>query len=290
MDRAAELLPQDIRAALSTLTERERDAAEELRLNAGRRMSLLLPEGERDLGPVIASRTLDTVLETATRASAHTALDSVAGGYVTVRGGLRLGLSGEAVVKDGRIRSLRRLSSIAIRLPREARGCADGIMPALTRGGFRDTLIISPPGAGKTTLLREVVRLLSDGGMRVSLLDERGEAAAVWEGLPMLDVGRRTDVMSGAPKPEAAMLMLRSMSPRLLAMDEVSAPEDALAVETAAGCGVIILATCHASGVEDLKRRPLYRDMLSRGLFRRSVVIRRGADGRREYKVEELQP
>lgn len=287
-ESAAALLPPELRARVLALSPAARAAAEELRLRAGRGGSVLLPGGEADLGVRVTPEDLESVLETATRASAHTALEGVRAGFVTVRGGCRVGLCGEAAVRSGEIATLRSLSSLCIRIPGEVRGCAAGVWGALTRGGFTDTLIVSPPGAGKTTLLRELVRLLSDGGERVSLLDERGEAAAVWHGVPFFDVGARTDVMTGAPKKASAVSMLRSMSPTVLAMDEVTAPEDLEAVALAAGCGVRILAAVHGESASALARRPLYRELLALGVFRRAVDIRRRGDGGREYGVEEL--
>lgn len=283
--KAAALLPQELRAAALALPESVGNAAEELRLRAGREAGVLLPDGERGFGSrTVTVRDLETVLETATRASAHTALSAMSAGFVTVRGGCRVGLCGEAVVKDGAVSGIRRLSAVSLRIPRQAKGCADGIIGPLTAGGFTDTLIISPPGAGKTTLLRELVRLLSDGGARVSLIDERGEVAGVWEGEPELDVGRRTDIMTGAPKKEAAIMLIRAMSPEILAADEITSPEDVAAMAAAAGCGVKLLATAHAGSAGELAARPLYAELLALGVFRRSVTIRKRG-GVREYEV-----
>jgi stage III sporulation protein AA len=283
--KAAALLPQDLKTAALALPESVRSGAEELRLRAGREVSVLLPDGERGLGGRgVTVRDLETVLETATRASAHTALSATSAGFVTVRGGCRVGLCGEAVVKDGTVSGIRRLSGVSLRIPREVKGCADALFGPLTAGGFADTLIISPPGAGKTTLLRELVRLLSDGGARVSLLDERGEVAGVWEGVPELDVGRRTDVMTGAPKKEAAIMMIRAMAPEILAADEITSPEDVATVAAAAGCGVKLLATAHAGSAAELAERPLYAELLALGVFRRSVTIKKSG-GVRSYEV-----
>ena len=289
-EKAAALLPTDMREAALALPEDVRKRAEELRLRAGREAFVVLAEGERVLRcRRVAVRDLDNILETATRASAHTALSSVASGFVTVRGGCRLGLCGEAVVKDGRVAGIRRLSAISLRIPREVRGCADGLAGSLISSGFRDTLILSPPGAGKTTLLRELVRLLSEGGARVSLIDERSEVAGVWEGVPELDVGRRTDVMTGAPKKEAAIMLIRAMSPEILAADEITSPEDVEAIAAAAGCGVRILATAHAGSAKDLIQRPVYAKLMALNVFKKCVIIRkRGAV--REYEVGDFGP
>lgn len=286
-ENAAALLPGDIRDAARALPGGLKAGAEEFRLRTGLPPAVLTPEGERGIVQrTVTVRDLDSLLEAATRASAHTALESVAAGFVTVRGGCRVGLCGTVSESEGRILTIRRLSSAVIRIPREVKGCAGGIYPALTDGGFRDTLIISPPGAGKTTLLRELVRMLSST-YRVGLLDERGEVAGVWEGVPLFDVGPQTDVLTGADKRRGALMLLRSMNPQILAMDEITARGDLDALRTAAGCGVRLLATVHAFDRQDMLRRELYREILNCGIFERVVVIRRRG-ALREYEVTEL--
>ena len=124
--------------------------------------------------------------------------------------------------------------------------------------------------------------------MRVSLLDERGEVAGVWEGTPEFDLGPRTDVLTGADKRSGAAMLLRSMNPELLAMDEITSPEDLEAAALAAGCGVKLLASAHALGPEDMRRRGLYVRLLELGIFRRFVIIRPGPSGR-EYELREAE-
>ncbi len=286
-ENASALLPGDIRAAARALPGGLRASAEEFRLRAGAPPSVLTPEGERALVQrLVTVHDLDSLLESATRASAHTALESVAAGFVTVRGGCRVGLCGMVSESEGRVLTIRRLSSAAVRIPREATGCAAAVYPELTEGGFADTLIISPPGAGKTTLLRELVRLLS-GEYRVGLLDERGEVAGVWDGVPLFDIGPRTDVLTGADKRHGALMLLRSMNPQILAMDEITARDDLEALRLAAGCGVRLLATAHACDMADMHRRQLYREILDCGVFGRVVTIRRQGP-RRVYEVSEV--
>ena len=257
---------------------------EELRSALGA-TSRRLDDGEQTFGPALRPGELDSVLESATRASAHTALAASAAGYVPVRGGLRLGLCGEAVVKDGRCAGIRRISSLCLRIPHSVPGCADGVYPALVRGGFTDTLIISPPGAGKTTLLRELVRRLSDAGDRVGLADERGEVAGVWESESTFDVGSRTDIMTGAPRADAAMICCVN-DRRSAWTDHRGRGIDA--VLAASGCGVRLLATAHGADAAGIAQRALYGRLLGEGVFRRAVVIERGADGKRRYRVEEF--
>ncbi len=292
-ERAASVLPGPLRKSLHALGPDRLDALEELRLRRGLPMTALLPGGETETdGPPVGGEELRQVVENATQSSAHTALDKVCQGFVTLRGGHRLGLCGTVVRKDGQIATLRELSSLSVRVARAVEGLAGPLLPQLTEDGrFLSTLILAPPGAGKTTLLRDLVRALSDGEtgapLRVAVADERGEIAALWRGEPQLYVGRRTDVLDGCAKAEGLSILIRGMNPQAAAVDEITRPEDTQAVIEAAGCGVALIATAHGAGPDDLGRRPAYRELLAAGVFRRLVVLeRRGPE--RAARVEVL--
>ena len=283
---AAGLLPERIRRAAASLPAEICAAAEEVRLRCGAEPSLLLPEGETTLPQcgAVHSKDLSEVLERTTGSSLHAHADELRRGFLIARGGVRVGVCGTAVIADGHVSGLRALSSLCIRVPRQIRSAGEGVLPALGGGSV---LILSPPGGGKTTFLRELVRRSAESGLRVSLADERGEVAAVWEGVPQFDVGRCTDVLTGAPKAGAAMILLRAMNPQVIALDEITAEEDIKAIAGIAACGVGVYATAHASGVGDLSRRPLYRELMELGVFEKAVVIR-GTGRFRSYEVTAL--
>ena len=287
------VLPEHLRTGLRTLGLDRLSRLEEARLRRGFPMTALLPEGEIDTDtPPIGEEDLRQVLENATQSSAHTALDRVRQGFVTLRGGHRVGLCGSVVRRDGQIVTLRELSSLSIRVARPVAGQARTLLPQLMEhGAFASTLILAPPGAGKTTLLRELVRGLSDGDgvppLRVGVADERGEIAALWRGEPQLYVGRRTDVLDGCSKAEGLSILIRGMNPQVAAVDELGGGEDARAVAEAAGCGVAVVATVHGTGADGLRRRPACRALLELGVFRRLVVLERRG-GVRTARAEAL--
>lgn len=282
---AAQLLPERLWRAAYSLNEQQRQDCEEIRVRLGRPLaatvageivllgdSAVLPTGEE----------MDELLARATECSVHSYLDQLWQGYLTTRHGHRLGICGQ--FSQGETRLLRGLSSVNIRVARQVHGLAKEL-PFLKEPSFQNTLILAPPGAGKTTLLREMCRELSMR-FRVALADERYEIAACAGGEPRFNVGL-CDVLSAGNKGETIPMLLRSMSPQILAMDEITRAEDCESLLECAGCGCSLLATAHGSEIEDLHRRPAYRRLLDAGLFQQVILIRRSGRERR-YRLEAL--
>ena len=290
-DRAALLLPHNLRERARELKREERTSCEEFRLRLGYPASIVMPEGERNMGgDPVTKRELGFVLEAATGASVHSASSRLAEGFITAKGGFRVGLCGAVGLSGGEPGGFTSVSSAAIRISREHKGACVPIIDSVYSGGeVRSTLIISPPGGGKTTLLRDLVRYISDaaGGPRVGLCDERSEIAAFFDGEPTMDVGRRTDVLDGCPKARAVSMLLRSMNPGVIAIDEITAEEDAEAMTRAAHCGVKLIATAHAASRTELAERPIYRALLASGVFEELIIIRK-LGGRRSYLREAM--
>lgn len=283
-EKAIELLPQRLLTTQSRILASE---AEEFRLRAGRRATALVKGVETPISDaLVGSDDLNCVIERATSASVHTAQSSIAKGFINCAGGIRIGLCGTGVIDRGEVRGMRAISSLAIRIPHEIRGCGQAAIDRLAASSG-NVLILSPPGYGKTTFLRECIRQMSDAGQRVSVADERGELAAVYRGIPQFDLGKSSDVMSDVPKAQAVMMLLRAMNPQVIAMDEISSPEDIGAAETASGCGVRIIATAHAAGRSELQVRPIYKKLLEHGMFGSLIVIK-SCCGVRSYSYEEI--
>lgn len=295
-DQAVALLPLRWQRQVRQMPEEQRQAAEEIRLRSGQPLTVLLPGGEvqpGQEGEVVSSGDLEQMCDSLTGYSRYAVTDTLRHGYLTARGGFRIGVCGSAVMRQGVNTNLRDISSLIIRLSRERKGVAADLLPRLfPQGRVESTLILSPPGLGKTTLLRDLVRLLSDGAgelppHRVSVVDERGEIAVMQQGQAQMDVGRHTDVMDGCPKAIAIPMLLRAANPQVIAVDEITVQEDLGAMVGAAHCGVALLATVHAASPEELGSKPLFRELLETGVFSQAVTISAAAGGR-AYEVTAL--
>jgi stage III sporulation protein AA len=213
--------------------------------------------------------------------SLYTLEEELKEGYITLPGGHRVGLAGECLVEGGKLLRLKRITSLNIRIARELKGIGRAVLPYLLHEARPlRTIIVSPPQAGKTTLLRDLIRCFSNGEhlpapVKVGLVDERGEVAGSYRGIPQLDVGIRTDLLSGCPKREGVFLLLRSMGPQLIATDEIGRPGDLEMIEEILNTGVGLLTTAHAWDTKDFSARPSLRKLWVRGLVERVVVLSR---------------
>lgn len=267
---------------------------QEIRLRAGMPLSILVDNREYFLdmqGRIVdrpedaarpAPEELENMLGHLCRYSVYAFADEIRQGFLTVRGGHRVGLAGQVILDgEGRIKNMKYIRYLNIRIAHQIRGAADALLPFLfEEGRVMSTLLISPPSGGKTTMLRDLIRQVSDGsacgpGVNVSVVDERSEIAGSYLGISQNDVGIRTDVLDGCPKVEGMMRLIRSMAPRVLAVDEVGSLADAQALQMAGGCGCKLLATIHGGSLEEVRQKNYMRYVMEQRLFDRYVMMDR---------------
>ncbi|HHW27820.1 MAG TPA: stage III sporulation protein AA [Firmicutes bacterium] len=291
------LFSPSVRSGLLDYFARRPDAAltvQEIRLRKGRPVSIVRPDGDSLIQPLVTQDDIDKTLSLITDCSYYALENELANGYITVPGGHRVGLTGQtAVWADGSIR-IREVSGFCFRVAREVKGVAERIIRHLMGpwpGRLASTLIISPPGCGKTTLLRDLCRLAGEGvpeiGLRpaqVGIVDERSEIAACHRGVPQHDVGPRADVLDRCPKARGMMMLQRSMGPGVIATDEIGSEEDARAVAAVLAGGASVLATCHGRDILQVKKQPHSAWLIEKGYFQKAVVLsRRLGPGTVEY-------
>ena len=259
------------------------DGVEEIRLRAERNAILYFgtKKGELVTDYVVSSDDIRETLEYISTFSLYAYEEDIREGFITIKGGHRVGLAGKVVRENGRIKTISNISSINIRVSHQVYGCSEQVMPhIIDEDTVLNTLIVSPPGAGKTTLLRDMLRQLSDVyRKKVSLVDERSEIASCYKGVPQNDIGMRTDVYDCCPKAEGMMLMIRAMSPQIVAVDEIGGIGDMRAITEALSCGCKVIATVHGESIGDITGKTYMEECVRDRLFKRFIFIR-NADGR----------
>lgn len=252
---------------------------QEIRIRANRPLLAVCGNREYRSKRIIKKEELREILAYLSNYSLYAYEEELSRGFLSLPGGHRVGIAGRTVLQEGRVKTVTEVSSLNLRFAHEVRGCADRLLPYLrAEGRLMSTLIASAPGHGKTTLLRDLIRQISDGydgypGLTVGVVDERSEIAGTFRGLPGNDVGTRTDVLDGCPKAEGMMMLIRSMAPKAVAVDEIGSRGDTEALLSAMNCGCVLFSTVHGSSMEELLGKPVLREMIDLGLFERYVFL-----------------
>ena len=289
MDALLKVMPKSIKTGLAALTSEEQNKLQEIRLRVGQPLILKIQDQEYGLngngccplgkGMEMTKQDLTDILHYMSDFSLYALEDELRQGFITLEGGHRVGLVGKVVLENGHIKTLRSISGMNIRIAHEVIGCSVKVMPyILGREKVYHTLIVSPPGCGKTTLLRDMIYQLSQGfkgygPYTVGVVDERSEIAACYQGVPQNHLGMRTDVLDGCPKVEGMRMLLRAMSPQVVAVDEIGKGEDCEALQEMLSAGVSIICTVHGKDEQECLRRPHLKELLEEGLFERIIIL-----------------
>lgn len=231
---------------------------------------------------IVNKKNIENTLQLITNYSIYSVEEELKQGYITVQGGHRIGIAGKVLYDNQGIRTMKEFSSLNIRIAREKKGVAKNILKYLVseKNGFMNTLIISPPQCGKTTLLRDIIRNISNGisnlnlgGVKVAVIDERSELAACYHGIPQNDLGIRTDVLDRCPKAQGMMMVIRAMSPQVIATDEIGREDDSQGIYEALLAGINLITTVHGDSLEDVLSKKVIGKLVQEGVFKRLIIL-----------------
>ncbi|HJV16604.1 MAG TPA: stage III sporulation protein AA [Bacillales bacterium] len=282
MESILHFLPRNIADIICKIPPFQLEEMEEIRIRINRPIEITLNGVPKFLSYIIEAEDAVHLMNKISQFSLYTLEEELKRGYITVSGGHRIGLAGKVILEDGRVKAIRDISSFNIRIAKEKVGIAESIIPYIFKEDFLHTMIIGPPQTGKTTLLRDIARIISNGhqkyGIRaekVGIVDERSEIAGCVKGIPQLTFGHRVDVLDACPKAEGMMMMIRSMSPDVLVVDEIGRKEDADAIMEAIHAGIKLIMTTHGNSLDDIRKRPTLKHILEQQIFQRYIVLSR---------------
>ena len=273
------VLPQNISKLIKDILLEKQ--VQEIRIKIDKPIIINLAKGEILLPYVVKEEDMKQILVKISNYSLYAYEEEIKQGYITIRGGHRIGIAGECVLVKGEIRTIRNISSINIRICREVIGCSNELMKYISYNDrVYNTLIVSPPKCGKTTILRDIARNISEGmpilglrGKKVSIIDERSEIAACYNGVPQLNIGVRSDVLDNCLKREGMIMAIRSLSPDILICDEIGTKGDIEALNMAFNSGVNVVVTIHGYNIEDIYNRNIFKDLLDNKILERIVIL-----------------
>jgi stage III sporulation protein AA len=275
-------LPKNIADQISKIPPSQKEELEEIRIRIDRPIEITMKGAPMFLSYIIRQEDAFNLLNKISQFSIYTLEEELKRGYITVSGGHRIGLAGKVILEDGKVKAIRDIASFNIRIAKEKIGIAEKIIPFIFNHSWMHTMIVGPPQTGKTTLLRDIARIISSGNQekgisayKVGIVDERSEIAGCVHGIPQMTFGHRLDVLDACPKAEGMMMMIRSMSPDVLVVDEIGRMEDAESIQEAVHAGIKLIMTTHGTSLEEAKNRPSLKSIIDQNIFQRFIVLSR---------------
>ncbi len=259
------------------------DNLEEIRLRTNKNIILKNGQEEIILKHIINTQEILEILQRICDNSIYTYQNQICNGYITIKGGHRVGITGNVVVREGQVINISHIYSLNFRIAREILGCSKAILPLILNlkdNSIYNTIILAPPGRGKTTLLRDLIRNISSGipeynfkGINVGVIDERGEIAAMYKGVPQNNLGERTDILDNVSKSIGIKMLVRSMNPQVITADEVGTNEDIQAINYAVTSGVKGIFTAHGRNLEDVILNPILSKLYNLEVIEKILLI-----------------
>ena len=266
---------------LDEINKYKDEKIQEIRIKIEKPIILYTDRGEIILSNNVTKEDFKFIIQRISNYSIYAYEEEIKQGFITLKGGHRVGIAGECVMENNKIKTIKNISSLNIRISKEVIGCSKDVLKYIVSNNIiKNTLIISPPKCGKTTILRDITRVLSSGslkenltGKKVVVIDERSEIGASYNGIPQMNLGIRTDVLDNCLKREGMLMAIRSLSPDVLICDEIGTKEEIDALNTAFNSGVNIVVTVHGSSLGDIKKRRAFDDFLLSGIIERIIVL-----------------
>lgn len=278
------------------VNKNEWDKLEEIRIRINQPIILKIGEEEIIVKEKTSREEINEIMQKICENSLYSYQKQIAAGYITVEGGHRVGIVGNAVMQDEKVNTLTYISSLNFRISKQVMGCGKEIVEQILnkeKKSVFNTLIVSPPGVGKTTLIRDIVRIISDGfdkfnGITISVIDERGEISASNKGIAQNNLGLRTDIFTDIPKAIGMKMVIRSMAPKVIVADEIGSSKDAEAIKYAVCCGVKGIFTAHGNSIEELKKNPELNTLITEQIFERIILLKERKE--RAFIIEIYEP
>ncbi|NLK93607.1 MAG: stage III sporulation protein AA [Clostridiales bacterium] len=247
---------------------------QEIRVKENKPCILFIEEREVLVDYIVKKEDIKFILQKISNFSLYAFEEDIKQGFITIKGGHRVGLAGECVMESGKIKTIKNICSMNIRICREVIGCSNKVIRYISENNsIKNTLIIAPPKCGKTTILRDMARNISGLGKKVTIVDERSEIAACYMGVPQMDVGIRTDVLDNCLKSEGMIMAIRSLSPEVIICDEIGTKKDIESLIMAFNSGVKIIITLHGFTINDFFKRIVFKELIENYILDRIIVL-----------------